>query len=189
MSGFLQRGLAGLFMLLMVGACAQVPAPPVDKVCSNNTPPQLVLPLPPPVLVIDPMVSLMQYVEEIHTLTAPALSAKYKAATLAYAKQASDLNRLKLVLLMTLPDSTIHDSSAALILLNDMIKHEPSSSTSLDDFAVYLTMLLTQQQHMANTLTSLTQKLKDESTYAENLQHKINAVKSMEKNLIDTNKR
>jgi cell division septum initiation protein DivIVA len=55
---------------------------------------------------------------------------------------------------------------------------------NLQSFRNLLAALLTEQQRLSNHLEETSQKLKEEQKRADTLQHQIDAIKNMEKNLI-----
>jgi cell division septum initiation protein DivIVA len=68
-------------------------------------------------------------------------------------------------------------------LLNEWPKDSKSAS-NLQSFRNLLAGLLAEQQRLSHSIEELSQKLKDEQKRAETLQSQIDAIKSMEKNLL-----
>jgi cell division septum initiation protein DivIVA len=68
-------------------------------------------------------------------------------------------------------------------LLNEWPK-DPKSANNLQSFRNLLAGLLAEQQRLSHSIEELSQKLKDEQKRAETLQSQIDAIKSMEKNLL-----
>jgi uncharacterized protein YlxW (UPF0749 family) len=82
-----------------------------------------------------------------------------------------------------LPNTSFRDVTSAMHLLNEWSK-DSKSANNLYNFRNLLTGLLTEQQRLNHSIEELSQKLKDEQKRAETLQSQIDAIKSMEKNLL-----
>jgi hypothetical protein len=100
-----------------------------------------------------------------------------------FAQNKSDANRARLVLLLILPNSSFRDLNSAINLLNEWPR-DVKTPTSLQSFRNLLATLLVEQQRATYGMEELSQKLKDEQKRVETLQSQIEAIKSMEKNLI-----
>lgn len=91
--------------------------------------------------------------------------------------------RLKYILLISMPNTAHTDIQAALTLLNNW-PEEISLSPSLASFRKLLLALLTEQQTARNSMRNLLYKLKSTEEQAQTLQKRIDAIKSMERNPI-----
>ncbi len=116
------------------------------------------------------------------------IAKEYAAALQDFSTTRSDSNRLRVAMLLALPDTPFHDTATALNLLNDWPQDEAAPPSALRGFARLLSVLLQQQQQSNNALNEMEQKIKEEQKRADALQKKIDAVKNMEKNLMDRNK-
>ena len=129
----------------------------------------------------------MQYYESLRKLPSPELGKLYERVKQNFAQNKSDANRIRLVLLLTLPQTSFRDIPAAYSLLNESprdIKANVNSSTSLQSFRNLLAAFLADQQRLSHNAEEASHKLKEEQKRADMLQHQIDALKSMEKNLI-----
>ncbi|MHB1677163.1 MAG: dihydrolipoamide acyltransferase [Sulfuriferula sp.] len=187
MSATPRRLLSILMLCATLAACAALPVSPSGTTCVNVPPP---LPLPPAPLPTETsrLTELMQYYEYLRKQPPLALVQEYKKASQDFLQTESDSSRVRVAILLALPDTPFHDVPAALNLLSNWPEDEKVSPPALDGFARLLSVLLVQQQQSTNTVNDLTQKLKEEKKRAETLQGQIDAVKNMEKNLIDRNK-
>jgi hypothetical protein len=142
-------------------------------------------PCPPPseVVVTGQMDDMMQYYDSLRKQSSSELAKIYDRVKQNFGQNKSDANRIRLALLLTLPNTPFRDVSAALHLLNDWPR-DSKHVNNLQSFRNLLAALLAEQQRLSNNLEEASQKLKEEQKRADTLQHQIDAIKSMEKNLI-----
>jgi hypothetical protein len=142
-------------------------------------------PCPPPseVVVTGQMDDMMQYYDSLRKQSSSELAKIYDRVKQNFGQNKSDANRIRLALLLTLPNTSFRDVSAALHLLNDGPR-DSKHVNNLQSFRNLLAALLAEQQRLSNNLEEASQKLKEEQKRADTLQHQIDAIKSMEKNLI-----
>ncbi|HTJ55046.1 MAG TPA: dihydrolipoamide acyltransferase [Nitrosospira sp.] len=142
-------------------------------------------PCPPPseVVVTGQMDDMMQYYDSLRKQSSSELAKIYDRVKQNFGQNKSDANRIRLALLLTLPNTSFRDVSAALHLLNDWPR-DSKHANNLQSFRNLLAALLAEQQRLSNNLEEASQKLKEEQKRADTLQHQIDAIKSMEKNLI-----
>uniref|UniRef100_E6QRK3 Uncharacterized protein n=1 Tax=mine drainage metagenome TaxID=410659 RepID=E6QRK3_9ZZZZ len=179
------RILAASLLCATIAACSNVPVAPIDTVCVDVPP----VPLPPSQpLKPSRMEKLMLDYDDLGKLPATELNDAYQKASQDYSQTASDSSRLRLAMLLALPDTSFHDTTTALDLLNNWPKEEATSPSALHGFARLLSALLMQQQRSGNAFNDLEKKLKEEQKRADVLQSKIDAIKDMEKNPINGNK-
>lgn len=129
------------------------------------------------------MDDMMQYYESLRKQPAADLGRVYDKVKQNFAQNKSDENRARLVLFLILPNSSVRDLNSAVNLLNEWPR-DTKSPTSLQSFRNLLASLLVEQQRLNHGMEELSQKLKDEQKRVETLQSQIEAIKSMEKNLI-----
>lgn len=168
------RGLRifSMAILAFLSGCVAVP---------ENQP----TPCPPPseVVVSGQMDDMMQYYDSLKKQSPSELARVYDRVKQNFGQNKSDANRIRLVLLLTLPSTSFRDIPAALHLLNEWPR-DSKHANNLQSFRNLLAALLTEQQRLSNNLDEASQKLKEEQKRADTLQHQIEAIKSMEKNLI-----
>jgi hypothetical protein len=143
------------------------------------------LPCPPPseVVVTGHMDDMMQYYDSLRKQSPPELVKVYDRVKQNFGQNKSDANRIRLVLLLALPNTSFRDVPSALHLLNDWPR-DSKHVNNLQSFRNLLAALLAEQQRLSNQLEETSQKLKEEQKRADTLQHQIDAIKNMEKNLI-----
>ena len=141
---------------------------------------------PPPaelVVVTGQMDDMMEFYDSIRRQSPAELSRVYDKAKQSFIRNKSDTNRARLVLLLILPNTSFRDVTSATHLLNEWPK-DSKSANNLQSFRNLLAGLLVEQQRLSHSVEELSQKLKDEQKRAETLQSQIDAIKSMEKNLL-----
>ncbi len=145
-------------------------------------------PLKPPATICAPQAvatsrfdALMQYYAGLKKLSPPELAREHQNMTLEFSKTKSDASRMKLALLLWLPDTPFRDPSASLQLLDSRQQREDSG---LESFAALFAAMLSEQAASANSMLQLEAQLKTEKKLSSDLRKKIDAIKKMEKNMI-----
>jgi predicted O-linked N-acetylglucosamine transferase (SPINDLY family) len=133
-------------------------------------------------VVMGQMDDMMQYYESLRKLPAPDLAKLHERVKQNFMQNKSDANRLRLVLLLTLPQTSFRDIQGAINLLNEWPRD--AKPNNLQSFRNLLASFLADQQRLSTHVEEASQKLKEEQKRADMLQHQIDALKSMEKNLI-----
>ena len=127
------------------------------------------------------LAALLAYFDYVKKLPAPDLGKEYAQARQAFAKEASDKNRLQLALLLSLPQAAFHDDARALNLLEPLLKERGA----LRNFAALLNLHLAERKRLDDNVQTLNAKIKDEQKHSEALQQKLEALINLEKNLIE----
>ncbi|ARO88465.1 dihydrolipoamide acyltransferase [Nitrosospira lacus] len=159
-------------VLALLAACSTVPG--------NRQPAG---PLPFDLIVTGQMEDLMQYYDTLRKQPPAELARVYDRVKQNFVQNKSDANRARLILLLMLPNTPFRDTTSALYLLNEWPR-DVKPATGLQSFRNLLASLLTEQQRLNNSVDELALKLKEEQKRVETLQNQIEAIKSMEKNLI-----
>lgn len=189
MPSLLQRfWVLPVIFLASFPACSSMPAKHSSSLCTPSFTPLFIRTCP--------MEGLMLYYDRVRKQPAADVVKEYEKAKKELAQNPSSLNRAKIALLLALPNTSFHDTAAALNLLNQLSKEtDEDMAPGLRGFADFLSVMLNEQQRIlrnANDLThnanDLTQKLKDEQKRTRAWQEKVNAIKMMEKNLIRRDK-
>ena len=159
-------------ILALLAACSTVP--------ENQQPAG---PLPFDLIVTGQMEDLMQYYDALRKQPPAELARVYDKVKQNFVQNKSDANRARLILLLILPNTPFRDTTSALYLLNEWPR-DAKPVTGLQSFRNLLAALLTEQQRLSNSVDELSLKLKEVQKRTETLQNQIEAIKSMEKNLI-----
>lgn len=112
--------------------------------------------------------SLLLYYQHVRNLSGSDASREHEAAWQAYARARTDFNRVRLALILSLPGTAFTDDARALGLLDTVAKHQGGRLRGL---AVVLRTHLQEQQRLAAN--------------AHGLQQKLDALKSLERNMIE----
>jgi len=173
--------VAVTLILILLTACSTVPE---NQVFMAPLPSDLpVVPLPSDLIVTGQIEDMMQYYDSLRKQPAAELARIYDKVKQNFVQNKSDANRARLVLLLILPNTPFRDINSALYLLNEWPR-DGRSITGLQGFRNLLAPLLSEQQRLNQGVEELSQKLKDEQKRVETMQNQIEAIKSIEKNLI-----
>ena len=137
--------------------------------------------------------TLMNYSQKIRTLNPEELTSEFNAMSQNFAKKKSDLNRIRMATLLSFPYGTFRDDAAALNLLDEYLASNGAEDKSvLKNYAKVLFANIVEQKKQDERIQKLLQKVKDEQKRADTLQQKndelqqkLNAIKSIEKNMIE----
>jgi hypothetical protein len=163
-----------LALAVMLSACSntKIRGPSTD-LASCPPPPGITLTLNEAVL----------YYTCLGSLSAPDIAKEYIAVGQSYSKTGSDADRIKLAMLLSLPDTPFHSTEEALKLLQDPPDKPGTSPSGLHALAKMLSMLLTEQAHESDISNNLAKELAAEKARSNFLQEKIDAVKNLEINM------
>jgi hypothetical protein len=170
------RTASTLMVAATLGACAQAPVHATATTKLASCPPQ-------PGIALNVNEAVLYYTC-VASLSAPALVTEYNATRESYTKTASDSDRIRLAMLLSLPDTPFHSTAETLKLLQDPPANPASPPQALHNLARMLSLLFTEQQRNNNTVDDLAKALAAEKAHSEFLQGKIDAVKNLEINMI-----
>jgi hypothetical protein len=170
-------------LLTACSATRENSATPENSAPPENSAAVVASPVLPDVPAAGQMDDMMQYYESLRKQPPAELGRVYDKLKQNFAQNKSDANRARLVLLLILPNNSFRDLNLAVNLLNEWPR-DTKTPTSLQSFRNLLASLLVEQQRAHHGMEELSQKLKDEQKRVETLQSQIEAIKSMEKNLI-----
>ena len=112
--------------------------------------------------------SLLLYFQHIRTLAGPGVGREHEAARQAYARSRTDFNRVRLAMILSLPGTAFTDDARAVGLLETVAEHQGGR---LQGLAAVLAASLKEQQQLAAS--------------AQALQQKLDALKSLERSMIE----
>lgn len=151
----------------MLGACTNMPT----RAAASSW---------PGTLLGGPADDLLEFYDAVRKQPAAELNKEYEKARQQLAQNKTDLYRMRLALLLTLPNTSFHDDAAAINFLNEVLKDAKKNTASLHGLASLLLSGLTEKQRVVDDLT---QKLKIEQKRGDELQVKVDAIKNMEKSM------
>ncbi len=112
--------------------------------------------------------SLLLYYQHVRKLPGPALAREHDSARQAFARLRSDFNRVRFAMVLALPNTAFNDEGRALELL-DPVSNNPNSL--LNGLAYLLGAHLQERRRL--------------DASAQGLQQKLDALRSLERNLIE----
>jgi hypothetical protein len=115
--------------------------------------------------------SLLLYYQYVRKLSGPEAIREHEAAWHAFARANTDFNRVRLAMILSRPGAAFTDDARALGLLETVAKHEGGRMQGL---AVVLGASLKEQQRLAAS--------------AQELQQKLDALKTLERSMIERSK-
>lgn len=123
--------------------------------------------------------SLLLYHEHLRKLSSADLNREHEGVKQALAGSGSNGNfsRVRLAMLLSLPGAGFRDDGRALGLLEPMLK-ESAASNEMRALAQLLYVLISERRRTE-------ERLKDEQRKTEGLQQKLDALKSIEKSLLE----
>jgi len=165
-------------MLMLAGGCAGLKSPepesppePAEAVEPAPPAPDAIEPRPAPVLPVAPAPEIrrvLDYFRGLRKLSGAELAREYDNARSAFARTRSDYDRARLALLHALPDAAFNDESRALELLEPLVR---SQNSMLNDLAFLMHSFVQQQRRLGHSL--------------QGVQEKLDALKALEKSLIE----
>ncbi|MGE5524158.1 MAG: hypothetical protein ACM3SS_10610 [Rhodospirillaceae bacterium] len=179
----MMRGLwwrAAALALLGLGGCATAPTPPegdvqpaevIDAVRVVDQPvPRVVLPQAP---VVDETALALTYFDRVRRLPSAELVRELDVMRSTYGRTHADGDRLRLAMLLALPNTAVTDDARALDLLDPIVK---TPAHALHHVAVLLSTYVQEQRRLTQSAQALQ---KDVQT----LQQKLDALRSLERAL------
>jgi hypothetical protein len=115
--------------------------------------------------------SLVMYHEHIRKLPAAELAREHEAARQTYNRDRSAFNRVRLAMMLSLPNTPFNDDGRAIDLLDPVVR---DANGKLHALALMLTSHLQEQRRLSASLHGLQQKL--------------DALRSLERSLIERNR-
>ncbi len=142
---------------------------------------------------------LLLYLERLRDLGPLELSREYEQVRQNFQSDRSEYLRMQLAVLSSWPNTGFRDDTRALNLLEYFLKDQSARSQGLRAFAVYLNSSILEQRKLDESAKTSAQKLKDEQRRAdvmetklreeqrrsEQLESKLEALKAIEKSLME----
>ncbi len=165
-----------LILALLLGACSAAPtSQPAPQPVHTAT-----MVSCPPAKEDSKLGEIIRYYSHISALASPDIVNEYNAVSVNYAKHPNNAERIKLAMLLSLPNTAFHNTAAARDLLATWPDQDAASD--LHDLARFFGALLAQQQQADETANDLGKALASEKMHSKSLQGKIDAIKAFEIN-------
>jgi len=170
--------LTGLTLSVMLTGCVHTPVQPADEPSEQAE-----------IRIIQEgsdLSELMHYYDSLQNKSRTELLEEYKYANSHYRESTDMQQRLKLLILLLLPNTSFQSNRVALNLVEDL----PEQAETTPDTTAFknLLVLLLKRQRAANVqIQSLSEKLRATEAEVKTLKNKINAIKIIEKDLMRNN--
>lgn len=139
-------------------------------------------------VVVEPLHSntdrALKFYDQVSRLKDAELARELDTARRTFEADKSELNRIQLAMLLSLPGSGFRDDGAAIVLLQAFVHDKSLEDSSLRPLALLLHTDLTELKRLDEALQQQTLKSRDEQRRAEALQQKLEAILEMEMKMI-----
>jgi hypothetical protein len=171
-----------LFLTAVVALCGA---------CSSLRPPEPVAAdyWLKPARVVGRAESLLLYYDYARALPAAELGREQEALRQSTTSDKSDFTRLRYALLLSLPAASVRDRIRAQQLLEPLSRDAEGRDPALRALALLLVGELAERRRLEDSLQSATQRQRDEQLRANDLEQKLEALKSIEKSLIQRDRK
>ena len=126
-----------------------------------------------------------RFYERLLTLKGGDLTSELERRRAEFDREKSELNRLQLALMLSLPAAPFRDDTAAQALLVPFVRNKTQEGSSLRPLALWLHAQLVELRRAEESLQQQTVKLKEEQRRADALQQKLDALLNVEKKMIE----
>jgi hypothetical protein len=125
------------------------------------------------------------FYDRIIRLKGPELAQEYEMARQAFDKNRTELNRVELSMILSLPGTGFRDEQAAMGLLQPFLKDKALEESPLRPLALLMYSHMAELRRADEALQQQGARAKEEQKRAETLQQKLDALLEMEKKLIE----
>lgn len=132
----------------------------------------------------DSLLAMMRYWRYINGLNTETLEQEFKRINDAYFIRPNDRTGLKRAMLLMMPGTNYYDLNQAKQVVADIIKSDDKSVPAFKEYAQFLTSIIESQQEANQRYTQLQDKLAREQHQREQLEQKLEALKSIEESMI-----
>jgi hypothetical protein len=133
--------------------------------------------------------SIAEYYRRLYSLSEEDLSREHSQAQQRLSENNQPIDRIRLALLLSLPHAAFKDYSRSLTLLNDYSNDPANQSSTLKDFLFFLSSFIQELKNQDERYQKLDQKLKEEKKLREALEQKLEELKTIEKNILERDKK
>jgi hypothetical protein len=174
---------AALAAALLAGCALLEEQPPAPV---KGEPAARPAPSPPAVpALVRSVADLLEYYDALRRTDAASRAREHERAKQAYNPQQGAYARVRLALFGVLPGADPEQQSQALALLEPVARDERPQDRDLQRFAALLYAGIQEQRRAAEGAAGAAQRAREEARRADDLQQKLDALKSIEKSLIE----
>jgi hypothetical protein len=127
----------------------------------------------------------LAFYDRIIRLKGAELAQELDLARQSFEQERSELNRIQLAMVLSIPGTTFRDEQAAGQLLQPFLRDKKLQDSALRPLALLLSVQLAELRKVEEALQQQGARAKDEQRRAEDLQQKLDALLEMEKKLIE----
>jgi len=127
----------------------------------------------------------LRFYENALKLKEAELARELDSTRQEFAKHKSELNRVRLAMLLSLPGSGIRDDQGALNLVLPLVKDKRYENSVLRPLALVLHAQLSELKRLDEAVQQQTARAKEEQRRADALQQKLEAILDMEMKMIE----
>ncbi len=128
---------------------------------------------------------VMRFYARLVPMKGTELAHELEQSRAAFDADRSDINRMQLAVLLSLPGTSFRDDASAIALLNVFVKDKAREGAELRPLALWLHSHLVESRRTEEALLQQGAKLKEEQRRAEALQQKLDAILDMEMKMIE----
>jgi hypothetical protein len=125
------------------------------------------------------VITLLEAYQNWQAMPEEGVSRELAAANAAYAQQADDESRLRLALLLSMPNAGVHNDARALALLAPMLAPDSAPPRPLRELALLLQTQIDERMRAVN----------EEQKRNDDLARKLEALRKLERSLVDREQR
>ncbi len=127
----------------------------------------------------------LRFYENALKLDGADLARELESTSQEFEKDRSELNRVQLAMLLSLPGTGFHDDQAALSLVEPFLNDERYENSVLRPLALMLHTQLSELKRLDAALQHQTARIKEEQRRADAFQQKLEAILDMEMKMIE----
>ena len=139
--------------------------------------------------VVEPMLDdntrALRFCEDALKLKGPELTRALNSTRQEFEKDKSELNRVRLALLLSLPGTAFYDDQAALNLVQPFLNDKRYENSVLRPLALMLHAQISELKRLDEALQQQTARAREEQRRADALQQKLEAILEMEMKMIE----
>jgi hypothetical protein len=132
----------------------------------------------------DSLLAMMRYWRYINGLTTEKLEQEFKRINDAYFIRPNNRSGLKRAMLLMMPGTDFYDLNQAKQLVTDIINNGDNAVPAFNEYAQFLLTMIESAQEDYKRYTQLEEKLHQEKLKREQIEQKLEALKSIEESMI-----
>lgn len=128
---------------------------------------------------------VLGFYDRVARLKGQELAREFDSAKAAFDREQSEVNRMQLAMLLSLPQASFRDDAMALGLVQVWSRDKSLGQSGLRPLALLMQTMLAESRRNDETIQTQSTKLRDEQRRAEALQQKLEALLEMEMKMIE----